>query len=474
MKKQLLKIGFILLMIFFLLGSIAFYIFFHFVHMNYAPVSFSESARPLSNPYEGWYHIYGYTLSDDSTFSKSMVDKALKTDSSNRLVLLEINLKSYANSSISPSGLAELNAILSAWSSSDKQMIIRFLYDWDGKATQTEPKNINQILSHMNQICPILNSYASHIYLLQGIFVGNTGEMTSSAYMDETAMTKLMQTLSSLTDSSIFLSVRTPQHYRILNQTFTPLGSQKPYDGSLASRVGLFNDGMLGSANDLGTYGSGSLSNATSYLVKGNRSEEIAFQNILCQYVPNGGEVVSDNSYNDLPNAIKDLSAMHISYLDCDYDPAVLSKWKNTTYSGTDLFCGCRGFDYISRHLGYRYVLGKSSLDHTFFSSKATFHLSIKNVGFSPCYKRLKPTLSLVNTDTHTVKCISLTTDNRTWQAGSTTAIRQSFSMKGLKKGTYHVYFSLKDSSANQMITFANTADLTTYGYCLGSLEITK
>ena len=98
---------------------------------------------------------------------------------------------------------------------------------------------------------------------------------------------------------------------------------------SLASRLGLYNDGMLGSANDTGTYGDKAAADLdTNYSDAWTREDELAFQNDLCLYVPNGGEVIIDNVYNDFDNAVKDLSQMHVSYLNSEYDSTVLNKWK--------------------------------------------------------------------------------------------------------------------------------------------------
>ena len=49
-----------------------------------------------------------------------------------------------------------------------------------------------------------------------------------------------------------------------------------------------------------------------------DREEELAFQDVLCSSVPSGGEVIVDNPYNDLENAIADLKTMHVSYLNED------------------------------------------------------------------------------------------------------------------------------------------------------------
>ena len=132
---------------------------------------------------------------------------------------------------------------------------------------------------------------------------------------------------------------------------------------------------MLGSVYDLGTYDDTPLQPDSNLDEQGTRSEELLFQYKLCQYVPNGGEVTVDNEYNDLDNAIADLSQIHISYLNSEHDTAVLDKWKNSTYTGsrTDVFSGCTGYDYISTHLGYRYVMKESSVDfHSALSDTAS------------------------------------------------------------------------------------------------------
>ena len=107
---------------------------------------------------------------------------------------------------------------------------------------------------------------------------------------------------------------------------------------------------MLGSVYDLGTYDDTPLTSASEFNEQGTRSEELLFQNKLCQYVPNGGEVTVNNEYNDLENAIADLATMHVSYLNGEHDPEVLSKWKNSVYTGSDIFSGVNGFDYMSAH----------------------------------------------------------------------------------------------------------------------------
>lgn len=451
------------------------YLYNRYFEVTFTPASYEESADALDNPYYGWYHIYGYMLKDEAAPDLTDVITHATGNHDTRLVLLEINLKEFKDSDLSESALSMLDSILSIWSDTDKQLIVRFLYDWDGKAMETEPSDIETILTHMTQTGEIVNRYASHIYLMQGIFVGNCGEMNNSAYMDDASMITLMQHLAKVTNPSIFLSVRTPAHLRTIRGTLTPLSSSDAFQETLDARLGLFNDGMLGSGNDLGTYGDDSLADATDTSAKGTRPEEIAFQNQICQFVPNGGEVVLDNSYNDFTNAIRDLSAMHVSYLDCDYDRAVLDKWEQSTYEGSDVFSGMNGYDYISRHLGYRYLITDASVTfQTFSDETATLTLSMANTGFANCYKQYDMTILLDNKESHTTYTIACDSDNRYWNSNTTTDITLPLAIRDYDMGTYDIYLSLTDATTGEAIALANTIPASADGYAIGSLTIGK
>ena len=54
--------------------------------------------------------------------------------------------------------------------------------------------------------------------------------------------------------------------------------------------------------------------------------------------------MIIDNVYNDFDNAVKDLSQMHVSYLNSEYDSTVLNKWKETIINKTyDVWNGMSG-----------------------------------------------------------------------------------------------------------------------------------
>ncbi len=120
--------------------------------MSYFEAVLPESSAELRNPYIGWYQIYTYELSDNATFDLSEVSAL---DQEAGLALLEFNLKNYADGPVSGTGLSKLSQILEVWRCTGRQLIVRFLYDWDGNALASEPSSLSVILNHMTQISEI-------------------------------------------------------------------------------------------------------------------------------------------------------------------------------------------------------------------------------------------------------------------------------------------------------------------------------
>ena len=129
----------------------------------------------------------------------------------------------------------------------------------------------------------------------------------------------------------------------------------------LAGRLSLFNDGILGSDSDYGTYLTEDFVGMDEY-GRWRRAEELDFQRELCRTVPNGGEVINENVLNDFENSVKELAAMHVTYLNTDYDEKVLKKWKETRVAEKGCFDGMDGYTYMERHLGYRLLIHDTCL----------------------------------------------------------------------------------------------------------------
>ena len=424
----------------------------------------TETADELNNPYQGIYRICGFRLSDEND-ALAQLEEAITKSEDHRLALVEINLNNYADSDISEIGLQQLDTVLSRWSQTNKHLVLRFMYDWHGKNLETEPDSLDQIVTHMKQVAPYINKYADTIYVLQGIFIGSWGEMHSSKYVSAENFIYLANLLYELTDPSIYLSVRTPGQWKTI-VGYDPENGQFPaYDGSLASRLGLFNDGMLGSSTDLGTYKSGDL-----------REEGIAFQDNICDYVPNGGEVVKDNPYNDFENAVSDLRRMHVSYINSKYDKNVLNKWSESTYYGDEeCFNGVDGYTYIREHLGYRYVLRSSNIEFNTWSDDTAFlYCVIENVGFGTCLRSMNVSFLIEDAATSSIIEYPVGSDIRKLVSEEKLCFTANLPIRDYADGEYRVYLKISDQTTDELIKLATDLDQTDNGVLIGEFTVSS
>lgn len=437
----------------------------------FIPAALSESTAVLHNPCQGFYHIVRYLLAQSGRYADG--DPAAQArDYGLPLVLLEINLRNYKAGPVSGAALAQLEDILRVWSQSGAQIILRFLYDWDGIAKAMEPEDLSTVLTHMDQVGETVNRYASAVYLMQGIFIGNWGEMHGSRFTDAQSVQTLITRLHEVIAPAIYLSVRTPAQWRMITGVYDvpakfPAFQDPP---SLAGRLGLYNDGMLGSLSDLGTYGDAPRKNDPDLSRKGTREEELAFQNHLCRYVPNGGEAVHDSPCSDLPAAVRYLKTIHASYLNADYDPAVLKKWSRTVWRGQDAFSGCDGLTYIRAHLGYRYTVRRFTVGkHGFLQPRITLRLTLENTGFGNALKPFEAAILFRNTAAEETVRLPLPFDFRGLKSGEKAILTASLPVKELSAGTYALFLSVTDPAGRQ-ITLANTAYGEEKGLLLGQL----
>lgn len=433
-------------------------------------VSFTESAKLLRNPNRGFFHLYSLYLADEARDFDALVSGWFRYDQETTLSLIEINLAEYRDCPISGKGLANLEGLFKALAKKDKQLIVRFLYDWEGNSLEKEPDTLGRVLAHMRQLQPLLRTYGSRIFCLQGIFVGDYGEMHHSAYLSDEHVRTLIRQLEKVTDETTYLAVRTPVYWRKITKIAAPetVGRKSRI---LAVRLGLFNDGMLGSSSDCGTYGSGTLEK-NGPNVAWERKEELAFQNALGRLTPNGGEVTLDNSYNDLENAIRDMETMHVTYISRDHHAGVLAKWERSKVTEDSCFNGMDGITYMERRLGYRLVIREARLEHDRKNEALSVAVDVQNVGFAPVYRQTDAQVVLWNAQGNQRRAYPLSQDVRTLAGGmdqdQRLTLQLSIPLAELPEGEWTVYLSLTDRATGQRILFGNDQEPGKYGYRLG------
>lgn len=435
--------------------------------------SFEESDRKLNNPNCGFYYIHGFWITDEVADYKENVSNRFAEDKDTTLAMIQINLQNYRDREISEQGLLNIEALFTELEQIDKNLILRFLYDWDGENAEKEPEDLKIILKHMEQVAPIVNRHKAQIYTMQGLFIGNWGEMNGTKYTSVSDLKTLTNKLVEVLDEDIYLAVRMPMFWRQITDIADL--TQDLARSDIGLRLGLYNDGIMGNEQDYGTYGTKSRQEQGD-LSYWNREEELAFQKILCEKVPNGGEVIVDNSYNDLENAISSLKTMHISYLNRDYDRNVLNKWAAETISQEGCFDGMDGLSYVERHLGYRFLVDHVAVDYSFKEDEISVTADIKNVGFSPIYKAAKAELVVYHHNTGTWESYSMEGDLRALSGGNDSQQIETFSQKinltGEEPGQIDLYVKISDVQTGQQILLANEQEAVDLGYKIGTLEV--
>lgn len=433
--------------------------------------SFSESREMLSNPDKGTYRIYGFYISDNFINYNTLVAEKFKNDHSNTLAMVQINLADYRTGEISQIGLEHIESLFRALRDiTDKRFLIRFLYDWDGKNLSTEPESLDIILGHIRQLEPVLRANSDQIFVLQGLFIGNWGEMNGSKYLNQESYRALSDTLASVTDESTFLSVRMPAHWRsitgIADFTLDTLRNH-PF----AWRFSLYNDGIMGNEGDYGTYGTRSRVESGD-LSLWNRAEELAFQEQLCLYVPNGGEVIINNPVNDFENALPTLRQMHVTYINEGYDTNVFKKWEQTIISDGSVYDGMDGYTYIKRHLGYRIYIDSADMAYQVEDDSLSCTVHLKNTGFAPLYGSKEARLILYHTANNAYYVYPFKEDITALSRTEDFSLQLQIPLTKLPTGTYTASFQLWDNNTDGQLQLAVETPQTDTGYLLGSFVI--
>lgn len=322
------------------------------------------------------------------------------------LVLVLYDIGEFAGSDLSEQKINELDTVLAEAQSRGLKVILRAAYGFDDDTGNKDPKDIAQVLTHINQIKPVLQEYGEIIYAVQAGFLGAYGEWNNSNLGDPPSaevQSALLNGLLSDLPSNIYVCIRRPAFIRNLFQG-------NLLDQSYANRIGVFNDGLLGNETDLGTY------------TDLSREEELSWARQYLLELPYGGETCAVSDYSGAQNAVREFSSLHLSYLNQSYNEDVLNGWANKEYNGQN------ALQYIKSHMGYRFSLKEASLSQTIKPDKEfSAELYINNAGFASLLGQYG--VNLVITGEQTKIVIPLNADVKTWHPGETVKLAVKYKM---------------------------------------------
>lgn len=133
--------------------------------------------------------------------------------------------------------------------------IPRFAYTWDGWGG-CEPDDFETILVHIRQLGAVVSQFSDVIPALECGMIGAYGEMHTSRYTSPEYANRIIDAWLAHTPASVALLVRSPAYItRYAGMTTAELLAAHPGpDGSAFDRIGLYNDGYLGTDYDYGTW----------------------------------------------------------------------------------------------------------------------------------------------------------------------------------------------------------------------------
>ncbi len=398
-----------------------------------------DTATMLANPERGWFRAYA---TDDLWDIESIRAQGITN------VLLEADISAFKTTPISDAKLQEIRSAFSAARKYGVSVIFRAAYDFVG-ASQPEPRSLSIITGHIAQLKPIFYEFEDILYCVQAGFLGPWGEWHTSYYGNGDvpsleARTTVLTALMDAVPKSRQIQIRQPNFIRDMfpNQTMTP---SIAFNQSNFARAGFHNDALLSNKDEDGTYVDPTYT----------RQDELNWANNHDKYVPFVAESNMLTTYSDPINAVYELNMLHAQILNSEYHPKVLLKWKSTTYESANTF------DYISKYLGYRFVLSKASVNTNAVQGGA-LHLTmdLANTGFANLINARDFQIVLSNgTQTYTAV---VNDDARFWTKDKGVMTKDLyFSIpSNIAPGSWNIYANMPNklnSNPLYSIRFANT-----------------
>lgn len=428
------------------------------------PLVYTDALDALENPGIGFYRPVGIHLYTEGNQPKGTwgnithlrMDISEFSDKAPIAIDKERNDTTYGKSQpLTQDALKAFEATLDNVRQRGKSAIVRFAYDKNFSGyTQCDPDQ-SVILGHLKQLGEIYSRNTDVIQFVELGMYGSWGEMHSSHTGTNEHIAEALQTLLECTPPEIKIGVRRPDivatwlgvnvgnnysGFDIDSETFHQAAQAK---GDTLYRVGMYNDGYLGSDSDLGTIGMGSSD--------GRMTREIMVKWLeqYCSHTPYGGELVA-NYNGDHPINTPDYLSQegfrtHTSYLNYEWHQPTILGWKEMTYEGDEAeYYGKDGFTYVENHLGYRFILRESSIETV--GNKIAGRLQIENVGFGNLTK--KAIVSFVIRHEGKVEEIfpDETIDPQTWLSRETSTINYHLTLPDdCTEGEYKLFIRLSE-----------------------------
>lgn len=463
-------------------------------------LDYSDALEEIENPHIGFYRPVGMHFTPEGN---------KPTNTWGNLTHLRMDISAFSDNAVlsidkttgdttfgvsQPLTADMLNAfetILNNVRSRGKTAIVRFAYDpWYNGTKNCDPDQ-KWILHHLKQLGEVYARNTDVITFVELGMYGSWGEMHSSANATNENIAEALQTLLACTPPEIKVGVRRPDivaywlkvndgnnysGFDINSDQFQQALAEK---GDTIYRVGMYNDGYLGSSSDLGTIGMGANGHQMT------REMMVNWLEAYSHHTPYGGELVANYNGDHPINTPAYLSEegfrTHTSYLNYEWHQPTILGWKDTIFQGDDAeYKGSNGYIYVVNHLGYRFILRQSLLpDSVCLMQDIPVELTIENVGFANLTKSKQVTFILSNGEqTYELKA-EPNLDATTWLSQEKTVIKSNVGLPSeMSEGIYEMFIRISENgdfptdNNQNCIQFGNPS--TQYNKTFGANRIGK
>ncbi|MCR5599727.1 MAG: DUF4832 domain-containing protein [Ruminococcus sp.] len=333
---------------------------------------------------------------------------------------------------------------------------VRFRYDETG-IENPEPATFDKVLSHIKQIkeSKLFEEYKDIIAFVESGFVGKWGEQHGGKYTTVEYKARLLDAMLDAVPAPIPVTVRTPDTFaKYAGVDRSELDDDKYYkkyeysDDEVVEpipylpdfyRVGIYDDGYMGSDSDLGTYA--------------NREIETNWLHIFTENTYFGGEFSGElerafkyDTY--LPkNAIPEMYKNRLSYINSN----IFEKYKEFTFGkecdiegvNNSAYYGETVFKFIRDHIGYRFVLRKS--EHSAKveqGGELVTNFDVENTGFAnPVFR---PKAALILEKEGRFYEVDMPVDVHSWKSGEVAKNNINWHLPdGIGTGKWNIYMRL-------------------------------
>lgn len=344
-----------------------------------------ELPGDISNPWRGYYDMRRLDLAKPEHADYPP----------GGLVLLEAKLP---REPLAASHISALARELESIGAAKRGCILRLLYDWDGECWKTEPDDADDIIAHIKSLGAVLRERGDILFAHQGLLVGNWGEMHGSRHIIPDKLREIAEHVRAALPDECYMAVRRPMYRKMLEDM---------------PNIGLYNDAMLSSDDDMGTF---------------RLDYERALGDEMAKYAPCGGETAAIYGDNTTDAVITALRARGATYLSAAHCPDVVNSWRE---SGL--------YARVGALLGYRFVISRLTC------AFGVMKFVVENVGFARLYR--KSDVKLVIGDTK----IELGERADMWLPAEKRMIRVN--LPKLSRGEYPVALNIEGG-----IAFANAS----------------